>query len=258
MKIRLFGDSIFRGYAVVPRPDRVGEDEARSIPLWPLRSPASVINLVLGEEAANFSGRLRLPTVKESVREVDAALASADIGPEDVLVMLDVGQHSGDPDAYVDAWTRLRRVATETRPLRLLVCEGFDNGARGQASHQYDRPFGDRTINDALRAAALELHPEWVGRTELVPVSEPMAAYHQWLRSELGARAYLRDGIHLSVWGQFRLCGLLLRAALPDRSPDLGRLFQALAPLEPHLDLQGTALRSAVEMAFSPELLPQR
>ncbi len=42
----------------------------------------------------------------------------------------------------------------------------------------------------------------------------------------------------------------MLSAALPEHSPDLGRLFQALGPLEPHLDLKEAALRSAVETAF--------
>ena len=251
--IRLFGDSIFRGSAVTMRPDLRDETEASKIPLWPLRSPASVMNLVLGEEAVSLAGRLRLPDgVKESLRDLHSAFDSGAVGPDDVLIMLDVGRHGADPDAHEGKWRRLRRAATEARPTRLLICEGFDNGAGGKLAYQYDAVFGGRSINQAIGDAALEPQPTFVGHTEFVPLSQQIASYHRWLDDRFGVGAYRPDGIHLNVWGQFRLCGALLGAVFPRTTFDLDGLFAVLASLDPHLELHGEALRAAVEAAIHP------
>lgn len=252
MRLRLFGDSIFRGWAVVTRPDLLSEEEARAVPLWPLRAPAAVINLALGEEAAEMVRRLRLPKFKGSARDIRTAVATGQIAPGDTVIMEDVGIHSRDPQAHQEGWTWLRAAATQDCDVRLLICEGFDDGAGGQETHQYDRQFGGRSMNQAMRAAALEPHPEWAGRTEFVPMSRPMTDYGRWLGERFGVAAYHPDGIHLNVWGQFRLCGVILGAVLPDARPARDRLMQQLAPLEPHLELKGNDLAEAIEAAFAP------
>ncbi len=251
--IRLFGDSIFRGSAVTMRPDLKDEVRAAKVPLWPLRSPASVMNLVLGGASVSVAGQLRLPEgIKASLRDLQSAFESGTLGPDDVLIMLDVGEHKVDPDAHEDAWRQLRRAATRERPTRLLICEGFDNGAGGKLAYRYDVVFGRRSINQAIRDAALEPQPTYVGSTEFVPLSQPIARYHRWLDERFGVSAYRSDGIHLNVWGQFRLCGGLLGAVFPQASFDLAGLFTVLASLDAHLELHGEALRAAVEAAIHP------
>ena len=199
--IRLFGDSIFRGSAVTMRPDLKDEVRAAKVPLWPLRWPASVMNLVLGGASVSVAGRLRLPEgIKASLRDLQSAFESGTLGPDDVLIMLDVGEHKVDPDAHEDAWRQLRRAATRERPTRLLICEGFDNGAGGKLAYRYDVVFGRRSINQAIRDAALEPQPTYVGSTEFVPLSQPIARYHRWLDERFGVSAYRSDGIHLNVW----------------------------------------------------------
>ena len=252
MTIWLFGDSIFRGTPVVLRPDLVSPEHAARIPLWAFRSPAAVMNLLLGEGAVRRGGQTRLPKgVKQCARELDALYRSDEFRADDVIVMLDVGPHVGDPNEHEALWRGLRQAAVARQPVRLLICEGFDNGARGRISHQYSRPLRGRTMNDAIRAAALEAAPERRGVTGFVPVAAAMARYHRFLSERFGMGAYRPDGIHLNVWGQFRLCGVLLQAIHPSRPVDLGPLLELACDLEPHLDLKGEDLRGAVQAAFA-------
>ena len=251
MTIWLFGDSIFRGTPVVRRSDLISAERAAQIPLWSFRSPAAVMNLLLGEGAVRSGGRTRLPNgVKHCARELAALYKSEDFRKGDFIVMLDVGQHVGDPNEHEALWRALRRAAVARRPARLLICEGFDNGARGQITHQYSRPFCGRTMNEAIRAAALEAAPEHRGVTSFVPVAAAMERYHRLLSERFGMGAYNPDGIHLNVWGQFRLCGILLQAIHPSRPIDLEPLLKLAADLEPHLDLKGEDLREAIQAAF--------
>lgn len=250
MRLRLFGDSILRGHTVVTRPDLMTSEEATAVPLWPVRSPYSVINLLFGAEVAQFVGRLKLPGVRDSVGSVRQARLSGEIRPDDTVIMLDVGPHCGDPDALEHAWRRLRAEVTKADPFRLLICEGFDNGAGGRETHIYERPIGGRSMNDAIRSAATEPQPTWAGRTEFVPLAQGLADYHRWLKARFGLSGYDHDDVHLTVWGQFRLCALLLRAALSETALPLDNLLRSLSELEQHLELKGTDLRTAVEAAF--------
>lgn len=250
VNVWLFGDSIFRGASVVHRPDLIDAEEARRVPLWPFRNPAAVMNLVLGGEVVRHGGRTRLPNgMKECSRELWALFDSGQFGPQDVIVMLDVGRHGGDPDAHEAAWRRLLQAALVGNPARVVICEGFDGGARGQLTHQYSHPFGARTMNDAIRAAALS-GPE--GVVVFLPLAETLQRFDRWLAATCGVGAYRPDGIHLNVWGQFRLCGAVLPAALPARPVDLERLLEVAASLEAHLEIKGEQLREVLLAAFAP------
>ena len=96
-------------------------------------------------------------------------------------------------------------------PGPVLICEGFDNGAQGRPNHNHRQVIGDRSANDAVRAAAAAPMPG-AGKTLFVPTAKPLLRYHHLLVREHGATAFRRDGIHLSAWGQARLCWLLLEA----------------------------------------------
>ena len=92
----------------------------------------------------------------------------------------------------------------------------------------HDRPFGGRSHNDALRAAATADGP-FAGGASFLALSESLAAFDRDIAGRFGGRAYQADGVHLTHWGQMRLCALILDAALPDQTLDLGALMNVVA-----------------------------
>jgi hypothetical protein len=246
----LYGDSIFRGAALGRFPDLHTPEEIAAEPMWPARAPAEMMNLVLGQDAVRLGGITGLPDkTGKAVRVLARRLNAGLIGPEDVVVFLDVGAHA-DHDAHEAQWLALRRAVVEEHPVRLIMCEGFDNGAKGRESFRHDLPIGGRSANDALRAAAAR-PIEGPGRTSLLELSAPIADFHRRIAQDFGASAFRKDGVHLSVLGQMKLCALILAEALPrapiDPAPLLelvsGRPEAAGAP-------SPEAARKIVQLAF--------
>ncbi len=217
MTLWLFGDSIFRGAALGRFPDEHSPAQIVAEPLWPLRSPAAVMNLMLGEEVVRHGGVTRLPGgVDKAAAALRRRFGPGGIGPSDTVVFLDVGPHAGDPDRHEAQWRTLRRAASGEHPVRLLMCGGFDHGARGKRMCQHDLVFGARSHNDAVRAAA-EAEVDEAGATSFLDLSGPLNAHHHSMAERFSVGAYRPDGVHLNVWGQVRLCALVLAAAFPDR-----------------------------------------
>lgn len=229
MTVWLFGDSIFRGAVLDRFPDQYAPEAAAAEPLWPLRAPAETMNLLLGEEAVRLGGFTGLPDrVDKAARRLRTMLDAGTIAPGDMIVMLDVGPHACDPDRHEAQWRRLREAAAGAHRVRLVICEGFDGGARGETALRHDLAFGARSHNDAVAAAASSAAEE-VGETRFLRLSAPLSAFDQALKKGFGIGAYRPDGVHLNVWGQLRLCALILAAALPGRRLDPGPLL-ALPP----------------------------
>jgi hypothetical protein len=200
----LFGDSIFAGAAfqvkVKPRH-----------PAWPVRAPGPMIELMLGEPCTRLGGSTAIPAGVEEAAAIIEAMVGRDIGPDDVIVMLDVGVHSFDPDLHERQWLQLR-AATRAHPGLTLICEGFDFGALGRRRKVHTKPIrGGRSANDAVRAAAIQPMRQ-AGRTAFVPTSKPLLRYHHALARLYEMGAGWSDGVHLNVWGQGRLCWLVLEA----------------------------------------------
>ncbi len=186
MTVWLFGDSIFRGAAIGRFPEDYAPEEAAAEPLWPMRSPAAVMNLLLSEDVVAFGGVTGLPDgVDKAVRELSERLRAGAIGPADTLVFLDVGHHAEDPDVHEAQWRALlRQAAVAEHPVRLIMCGGFDNGPRGRAACMHDRPIGGRSANDAVRAAAAAPGGDR-GDTRFLALAAPLRAYHHRLKVAL-------------------------------------------------------------------------
>jgi hypothetical protein len=197
--IWLFGDSIFRGSST-----------RSSKGLWPVRGPAPIIDLMLGAPTARLGGETAIPTEVAAAAARIQAMVERDIGPDDVIVMLDVGLHSSDPDEHERQWLQLRR-ATAAHAGLTIICEGFDNGAQGRRKLVHRKPIGARSPNDAVRAAATA-RLDQCGRTAFLPTLKPLARFHRWLVEHHGQRAYQADDVHLSYWGRGRLSWLILDA----------------------------------------------
>lgn len=206
MHIWLFGDSIFRGAALDRFPDEYTPEQAGDEPLWPLRAPAEVINLALGEQVAVLAGNTGLPTGVDKCERRLAKALRRQVAAHDIVVFLDVGPHAEDPAEHAAQWLRLRRTVVAEHPVRLIMCGGFDDGARGQPALQHPPVF-----NAAVRAAAEAPIPS-AGRTSFLELQAPLSAFDRMLTARFGVSAYRADGVHLNVWGQARLCALLLDA----------------------------------------------
>ncbi len=220
MTIWLFGDSIFRGAALGRFPDEYSSEEIAADPLWPVSSPAAVMNLALGEDLVKLGGVTGLPDgVEKAVRRLAAFLNSGSVQRGDTVVFLDVGHHARDPDRHQAQWLALRSAAVAEYPIELIMCGGFDDGAQGDHACQHDIAFEGRSHNDAVRAAATAAMIT-VGHTRFLELSPPLQAFNRWTLERFGLSAYRRDGIHLNLWGQMRLCGLILDVAAPGRRRD--------------------------------------
>jgi hypothetical protein len=204
MTLWLFGDSIFAGacFDVKVKPRHA---------MWPVRAPGPMIDVILGEACTQTGGQTSIPNgVDEAAAHIEA-MVGREIGPSDIIVMLDVGLHSYDPELHEQQWLKLRAGA-RAHPGPTLICEGFDLGAQGRKRHIHSRPIrGGRSPNDAVRAAATRPMDE-AGRTAFAPVCEPLLRYHRAAARCYAPGGFWQDGVHLNVWGQGRLCWLILEA----------------------------------------------
>jgi hypothetical protein len=199
-----FGDSIFAGacFDVKVKPRHA---------MWPVRAPGPMIDLMLGEACTELAGKTEIPWAVDAAAAHIAAMVGPRIRPSDVIVMLDVGLHSMNPDLHERQWLTLRAGAG-AHPGLTLICEGFEFGAGGRKKHTHSKPIGDgRSPNDAVRAAATQPMNE-AGRTAFVPVFKPLLRYHHAAAGIYAPGAFWQDGVHLNVWGQGRLCWLILDA----------------------------------------------
>jgi tetratricopeptide (TPR) repeat protein len=220
MKLHLFGDSVFRGEKT-----DIWQDPAPSLRV--LQSPAAVINLVVGRSFAAMAGPTGFPEiVEEAADRLSAALGSGQIAPGDALAFLDVGPHSMDTARHEADWLRLRRAATAEHDVRLVMCSGFDNGARGLRDHQHEALLDGRSPNDAVRSAALA-PGRFTGTTRFLDVATPLKDLHATLSPRFGLSPYFHDRVHLTAWGQIFLA-LLILGALDIRPAAIDRLADAV------------------------------
>jgi hypothetical protein len=208
--IHLFGDSLFRGYALGVLGDELGSAH----PLYAFRSPAAMMNLVLADngrpEVVNNAG----PAINDDYDApsmVRRRIADGVIRPGDVVVFEDAGPHGSDPVAYQGKMAALRQAVCERHDITCVMMTMFDYPP-APLDAQYDAPFNGRTMNDAVRAAATA-ETSYVGRTLLLDLN---AAMDEW-RSEAARVDNLAvihpDGIHPNVWGQAFMAGEILKIA---------------------------------------------
>jgi hypothetical protein len=223
--IWLLGDSIFHGFALGRFPQAYSPEEIAAEPMWPLRSPASMMNLLLGEGTAELGGITGLPDprmIESGQAALHRKLETGQIRPgPDQVVLLDVGHHAETPETHGEQWLSWRRAVTAGQPIDLFICTGFDGLAYREKKGTLigGAPLSifahDERFNGALIEAATA-EGEFVGTTRVIDVAGPLEAFQQTAMG-LGASAYLKDGIHLNIWGQLCLSATICRAVAPDR-----------------------------------------
>lgn len=215
MTLWFFGDSIFAGacFDVKVKPRHA---------MWPVRAPGPMIDFMLDEPCTQLAGKTQIPGAVDEAAAGIAAMVGREIGPSDVIVMLDVGLHGMDPDLHERQWLTLRAGA-RAHPGLTLICEGFEFGAGGRKKHTHSKPIaGGRSPNDAVRAAATAPMDQ-AGRTAFVPVFKPLLRYHHAAAGVHAPGGFWQDGVHLNVWGQGRLCWLILDAIGRAEAPAASR-----------------------------------
>lgn len=246
MVLHLFGDSLFRGYALGRFPDIFTAAEAAAEPLWELRSPASMLNLVFEGNGAEImraadgtvtGGRMVAgyvgcavqpdPKVASSASEkIRSGIAAGVIRAGDVIALIDAGDHRGDPDEYEENWGRLRAAADQAQ-VTVAMFDMFDYitkaeiGGKPADTYRYDVPFRGhsgklRSHNEATRASASK---SLGGQSDcrLIPLRAIMDRFQAVLARDYGVPAMLPDGIHPNIWGQW-LLALALAGAVADIS----------------------------------------
>ena len=153
-----FGDSVPRGFNAGVFRDAMAGSE----PLYQVGSVQSVLNMVCAENSIAtrfaYAGSI---TSYDNLALIDRIMARGIIKTGDTVHVSDAGPHSGDPDEYEEQMARRYKALVD---LGLLVCAWmtFDGKVNGGNPPPYDcplysrysHPFGNRTINDAIRAAA--------------------------------------------------------------------------------------------------------
>jgi hypothetical protein len=238
----LFGDSMLRGFALKRFPDQVVRSKITREPLWPLRSPASMINFAThetmdedafgvvrgGEYVACYAGSCGQPgEIAGAVWNLTRMRASRMFRKGDAVVFLDAGYHTSDPDLYQEQWTSVIGAARE-ESVSLILCTACDNletderevldGMR-KRTLMYDVPWpgaaGQRSINEATRAAAHQ------NSVILLDIAETSRELHKTLQFRYASSAYLDDNIHLNIWGQLCLAVQIHSTAWPHLALDL-------------------------------------
>lgn len=221
--IWLFGDSIFRGFALGRFPEAYAPEEIEAEPLWPLRAPASMINLMAGEEITALAGLTGLPDpqmIAMGKKDLQRGIDRGMIKPGDSLVFLDVGFHAADPETHRQQWLEVRRNAVADRPFRAFLCTGFDGltashrakrASRGQDTKLFEH---DAAFNRAVVEAACA-PGDYKGETFVIDTGQAMSDFDA-AAGRVGGSAYLSDGVHLNLWGQLRLSVAIGRAVAPD------------------------------------------
>ena len=228
--IHLFGDSISRGWALRTFPD-IAADEVRSSTAWPLRSPASMLNLLIAdaglahEWVAAYGSDLGFPDderIAQNAGYLADLVAQNVIRLGDVVVLEDAGLHPRDPDKYEAQWRKLLQVIAPSGA-QIVMVEMFDYiteekvGEDPADSYRFSVPFKGyvtkavRTHNQATVTAARAFN------VPVLPLKRRMDDYRTAL-ARFQTDPIHPDGIHPNIWGQCIFAAIIADAAkLPTR-----------------------------------------
>lgn len=205
--VHLFGDSIFRGWALKKFPDQYTEEEAEEDLLWPLRSPVSMLRMVSDRAYdVGYGGGTGLPTA--STGAVLQRMLSGDIHDGDIVVLEDAGDHSKDPMAFYLLLMDLR-VTLCQKDIDVIFLNTYDDippgaltadwGIEDEDIFRWSVPFDGMTMNDSFAKAA---------RAKIVDCKQPYLIDVHGLLRDVKNREHVvvhEDGIHPTITGQWAI-----------------------------------------------------
>ena len=230
--VHLLGDSISRGWALGTFPD-VAPPEVKASSRWPLRSPASMVNLLIADAGLNgeivvaFADHLGFPDdarVATQATKVAKLIADNVIRQGDLVVLEDAGNHPRDPDRYELQWRRVLQPLAASGATVIMV-DMFDYitdtevGGDPADTYRFSVAFKGgatgamRSHNDATAAAARS------AGVPLIPLHKRMDAYRSTALDRFKTDPIHRDGIHPNIWGQCVFAAVIAEAAqIPTRN----------------------------------------
>lgn len=210
--IHLFGDSIFRGYALGVFADEV----LPSHPLYGFRSIASMANLVLSENGNSdeFVYRGNLYGYPTAIQNILDLISTGTVVPGDVCVLEDAGNHNMLPSEYRTVFEAFRTACSQNHDVTVILMSMFDYPP-APVDCRFDEPFGGVTMNDAIRAAQ-SANLAVVGPSIYLDMNGRMdfeSIYGPFRYGEYAVKWIFDDGIHPNVWGQMLMTGEILKAS---------------------------------------------
>ena len=241
--LHLYGDSLFRGFALGVFADDAPPTQAVADKLWDFRSPAAMINLLCegqglsrapdggvtgGPLVAAYAGLAGQPDAGLVAVVANGLRRSIDqeiIRAGDVVALIGAGAHNGDPEDYFRNWLLLRRTVLAAKAT-LIMFDMFDYDkpfiAREEvAFYCYDALYSGRlsgvaqSHNEATRMAA-RANCGGRGRTILYGARHAMDRFRAEMAARYAVPVMRRDGIHPHIWGQWLLAGMIAWVADPD------------------------------------------
>jgi hypothetical protein len=224
--IFVLGDSIGRGFGL----NMWAEDTPRDHPLWELRSPASMINMMLRDSGerqdlddcgtvtraatiAVYAGPTGQPAGAAGVAtHLRNLVQQRIIRAGDVVVFEDAGDHGESVQQYADNWIMVREALRDSgvTVVMMTMHDTLENEPE-RTLFRYDVPDASgRTFNDATRQAAA--HEVSGAPATLVDLKAALASMDQ-RGAQTGVRSLLADNIHPNVWGQCVIAASVVRAS---------------------------------------------
>jgi len=208
----LFGDSIFRGWALKKFSDQFTDEEKNQEILYELRSPATMLRFILPEDyTVVYAGGSGQPnTVSASIA---AMVNKGAFRKGDFVFFEDAGDHLGDPDVFIDNYVAIRKLLCPTGA-KVFFLNTYDAIPPGRLAvtnediYRWDIPFHGMTMNEAVARAATRHIPECPEAT-LVDVKSKMQEY-----VKKGHSVTHSDGIHPNITGQWIISSLISHAIM--------------------------------------------
>jgi len=217
-----FGDSIMRGYGLGTFPDLATAD-LRNSPLWPLRSPASMAELMTDNTRIGYAyagGPVGPDEVSadELADRIEDLHDKGTVGSADVIVLEDAGDRTVTQTEYAAQWKTVIKAAASTGAT-VLVMNTFDGGPDiafpkvDWKDFSYSTPVlsddGElRSYNDAIAQAVAETN---LPSVVLVDMDTTLRAYERALLRNFGLPITF-EGIHPNVWGYCPYIAAVMRA----------------------------------------------
>lgn len=203
--VHLIGDSISRGYALGSFSDSI----LPTHPLYAFRSIWATANALMEENGIALRFAYGSPGMGDSTApdRTAARVASGMIGANDIVIIEDAGDTSMNPDQYQ---AELETLIAAAAPAEVYVMTMFDYPP-AVLSCQFDTEFTgepsgcSRTINDAIRAAALSQ-----GAT-VIDMNVAMDNFRAYMAGQVANNDFDDLGIHPFVFSQSLMVGEIFR-----------------------------------------------
>jgi hypothetical protein len=210
----LAGDSLWRGYAIGTFADLATPET----PLYKFRSVQAIANWALEQSAISDRFVYMWPIFNHgniNPEDIRGYIRAGVIRSSDSIIYEDAGTHSMNPEQYQTFWEAARAAASDTLPVTSVMMDMFDfpHGANiaTNPNCQYETPFNGRTMNDATRAAAMTPR-QYPGQTLLLPMRQIATDLRNEMLSEYALDPADGDGVHMRVWLQIKVAGVLCKA----------------------------------------------